>query len=76
MSIALGLRAPLGAQAGYPAAFSIAHPSANAQAAEAYASLHLMSPQINGAAAAGTYGRTSLVSANLFPWFLCPASSA
>nr|DBA28365.1 TPA: hypothetical protein GDO54_008745 [Pyxicephalus adspersus] len=59
--LALGLRAPLGAQGGYPAAFSIAHASANAEGAAAYAGLHLMSPQINGAAAAGTYGRTSLV---------------
>ncbi|PIO41104.1 hypothetical protein AB205_0115360 [Aquarana catesbeiana] len=59
--LALGLRAPLGAQGGYPAAFSIAHPSASAEGAGAYAGLHLMSPQINGAAAAGTYGRTSLV---------------
>lgn len=58
---ALGLRAPLGAQGGYPAAFSIAHPSVNAEGAGAYAGLHLMSPQLNGAAA-GTYGRSSLVS--------------
>ncbi|XP_040177811.1 transducin-like enhancer protein 1 isoform X5 [Rana temporaria] len=58
--LALGLRAPLGAQGGYPAAFSIAHPSASAEGAGAYAGLHLMSPQLNGAAA-GTYGRTSLV---------------
>lgn len=69
VSTALGLRAPLGAQGGYPAAFSIAHPSASAEGAGAYAGLHLMSPQLNGAAAAGTYGRTSLVSTNFQPAF-------
>ncbi|KAE8632646.1 hypothetical protein XENTR_v10001611 [Xenopus tropicalis] len=61
-SLALGLRTPLGGQGGYPAAFSIAHPSVNADGAGAYAGLHLMSPQINGATAAGTYGRSPLVS--------------
>ncbi|XP_044125720.1 transducin-like enhancer protein 1 isoform X1 [Bufo gargarizans] len=59
--LALGLRGPMGTQGGYPAAFSIAHPSVNAEGAAAYAGLHIMSPQINGAAAAGTYGRSSLV---------------
>ncbi|MEE6487421.1 hypothetical protein FKM82_014893 [Ascaphus truei] len=63
--LALGLRNSLAAQGAYPAAFSMAHPSVSgesAAAAAAYAGLHLMSPQINGGAAAGSYGRSPLVS--------------
>ncbi|NXS13928.1 TLE1 protein, partial [Neodrepanis coruscans] len=60
---ALGLRNPLGVQSPYSAAFSLAHPAVNGDVAGtgAYASLHLMSPQLNGAAAAvgaGSYGRS------------------
>uniref|UniRef100_A0A8C5IV68 Uncharacterized protein n=1 Tax=Junco hyemalis TaxID=40217 RepID=A0A8C5IV68_JUNHY len=61
---ALGLRNPLGVQSPYSAAFGLAHPAVNGDVAGsgAYASLHLMSPQLNGAAAAGGYGRSPLVS--------------
>lgn len=53
-------------QSPYSAAFGMAHPAVNGDMAGtgAYASLHLMSPQINGAAAAvgaGSYGRSPLV---------------
>lgn len=63
---ALGLRNPLGMQSPYSAAFSMAHPAVNGDMAGtgAYGSLHLMSPQLNGAAAAvgaGSYGRSPLV---------------
>lgn len=63
---ALGLRNPLGVQSPYSAAFGMAHPAVNGDMAgtSAYASLHLMSPQLNGAAAAvgaGSYGRSPLV---------------
>lgn len=63
---ALGLRNPLGVQSPYSAAFGMAHPAVNGDMAGtgAYASLHLMSPQLNGAAAAvgaGSYGRSPLV---------------
>ncbi|NXT64417.1 TLE1 protein, partial [Chaetops frenatus] len=61
--LALGLRNPLGVQSPYSAAFGLAHPAVNGDVAGtgAYASLHLMSPQLNGAAAAvgaGGYGRS------------------
>lgn len=53
-------------QSPYSAAFGMAHPVVNGDMAGtgAYASLHLMSPQLNGAAAAvgaGSYGRSPLV---------------
>lgn len=53
-------------QSPYSAAFGLAHPAVNGDVAGtgAYASLHLMSPQLNGAAAtvgAGSYGRSPLV---------------
>ncbi|XP_030919113.1 transducin-like enhancer protein 1 [Geospiza fortis] len=53
--LALGLRNPLGVQSPYSAAFGLAHPAVNGDVAGsgAYASLHLMSPQLNGAAAGG-----------------------
>ncbi|XP_067414831.1 transducin-like enhancer protein 1 isoform X2 [Emydura macquarii macquarii] len=62
-SLALGLRNPLAAQGSYPAAFGMAHPSVNGDmaGAGAYAGLHLVSPQLNGAAAAAGYGRSPLV---------------
>ncbi|NXE56605.1 TLE1 protein, partial [Casuarius casuarius] len=61
--LALGLRTPLGVQSPYSAAFGMAHPAVNGDVAgsSAYASLHLVSPQLNGAAAAvgaGSYGRS------------------
>lgn len=57
----------MGVQSPYSAAFGMAHPAVNGDMAGtgAYASLHLMSPQLNGAAAAvgaGSYGRSPLVS--------------
>ncbi|XP_026510850.1 transducin-like enhancer protein 1, partial [Terrapene carolina triunguis] len=65
-SLALGLRNPLAMQSSYPAAFSLAHPSVNGDmaGAGAYAGLHLVSSQLNGAAAAvgaAGYGRSPLV---------------
>ncbi|XP_075758674.1 transducin-like enhancer protein 1 isoform X2 [Pelodiscus sinensis] len=65
-SLALGLRNPLAMQSSYPAAFGMAHPSVNGDVAGAgaYAGLHLMSPQLNGAAVAvgaAGYGRSPLV---------------
>ncbi|NXC46278.1 TLE1 protein, partial [Penelope pileata] len=58
--LALGLRTPLGVQSPYSAAFGMAHPAVNGDmaGAGAYAGLHLVSPQLNGAAAAGSYGRS------------------
>uniref|UniRef100_A0A8C9EUN9 Uncharacterized protein n=1 Tax=Pavo cristatus TaxID=9049 RepID=A0A8C9EUN9_PAVCR len=58
---ALGLRTPMGVQSPY--SFSMAHPAVNGDmaGAGAYASLHLVSPQLNGTAAAGSYGRSPLV---------------
>ncbi|NXJ15774.1 TLE1 protein, partial [Odontophorus gujanensis] len=55
---ALGLRTPLGVQSPY--SFSMAHPAVNGDmaGAGAYASLHLVTPQLNGTAAAGSYGRS------------------
>ncbi|XP_031460557.1 transducin-like enhancer protein 1 isoform X2 [Phasianus colchicus] len=60
-SLALGLRTPLGVQSPY--SFSMAHPAVNGDmaGAGAYASLHLVSPQLNGTAAASSYGRSPLV---------------
>ncbi|OXB59950.1 hypothetical protein ASZ78_008086 [Callipepla squamata] len=60
-SLALGLRTPLGVQSPY--SFSMAHPAVNGDmaGAGAYASLHLVTPQLNGTAAAGSYGRSPLV---------------
>nr|XP_056701618.1 transducin-like enhancer protein 1 [Euleptes europaea] len=64
-SLALGLRNPLALQSAYPAAFNVAHASVNGEmaGAGAYAGLHLVAPQINGAAVvgAGTYGRSPMV---------------
>ncbi|XP_030396707.1 transducin-like enhancer protein 1 isoform X2 [Gopherus evgoodei] len=65
-SLALGLRNPLAMQSSYPAAFGMAHPSVNGDmaGAGAYAGLHLVSSQLNGAAAAvgaAGYGRSPLV---------------
>ncbi|XP_015278811.1 PREDICTED: transducin-like enhancer protein 1 isoform X2 [Gekko japonicus] len=64
-SLALGLRNPLALQGTYPAAFNVAHASVNGEmaGAGAYAGLHLVAPQINGAAVVGasTYGRSPLV---------------
>lgn len=56
-------------QSPYSAAFGLAHPAVNGDVAGtgAYASLHLMSPQLNGAAGAGGYGRSPLVR-DLVPW--------
>uniref|UniRef100_A0A8D0L731 Groucho/TLE N-terminal Q-rich domain-containing protein n=1 Tax=Sphenodon punctatus TaxID=8508 RepID=A0A8D0L731_SPHPU len=64
-SLALGLRNPLAVQSSYPATFSMTHPSVNGDmaAAGAYAGLHLVSTQLNGAAVGGGggYGRSPLV---------------
>ncbi|XP_060088706.1 transducin-like enhancer protein 1 isoform X2 [Heteronotia binoei] len=64
-SLALGLRNPLALQGTYPATFNVTHASVNGEIASAgaYAGLHLVAPQINGAAVvgAGTYGRSPLV---------------
>lgn len=63
---ALSLRNPLTVPSSYQAAFNMAHASINGEMASsgAYASLHLMSPQLNGAAVVGSssYGRSPLVS--------------
>uniref|UniRef100_A0A670XNL5 Groucho/TLE N-terminal Q-rich domain-containing protein n=1 Tax=Pseudonaja textilis TaxID=8673 RepID=A0A670XNL5_PSETE len=67
-SLALSLRNPLTVQSSYQAAFNVAHVSVNGDmvGTGAYAGLHLVSPQLNGAAVVGTgsYGRSPLVS----PW--------
>ncbi|RMC00918.1 hypothetical protein DUI87_22605 [Hirundo rustica rustica] len=75
--LALGLRNPLGVQSPYSAAFGLAHPAVNGDVAGtgAYASLHLMSPQLNGAAAAvgaGSYGRSPLVGYDPHPHMRVP----
>ncbi|MBN3281075.1 TLE1 protein, partial [Polyodon spathula] len=61
--LALALRNPLSVQGSYPGAFGLAHSGVNgemaAAAAGAYAGLHLVSPQMNGAAA--NYGRPPVV---------------
>ncbi|MGH0147141.1 UNVERIFIED_CONTAM: hypothetical protein FKN15_010159 [Acipenser sinensis] len=62
---ALALRNPLSMQGSYPGSFGLAHPGVNgemaiAAAAGAYAGLHLVSPQMNGVAAAN-YGRPPVV---------------
>uniref|UniRef100_A0A8C5WNV3 Groucho/TLE N-terminal Q-rich domain-containing protein n=1 Tax=Laticauda laticaudata TaxID=8630 RepID=A0A8C5WNV3_LATLA len=65
-SLALSLRNPLTVQSSYQAAFNVAHVSVNGDmvGTGAYAGLHLVSPQLNGAAVVGTgsYGRSPLVS--------------
>ncbi|XP_071655682.1 transducin-like enhancer protein 1 isoform X4 [Patagioenas fasciata] len=80
-SLALGLRNPLGMQSPYSAAFSMAHPAVNGDMAGtgAYGSLHLMSPQLNGAAAAvgaGSYGRSPLVGYDPHPHMRVPGLAA
>ncbi|XP_058714645.1 transducin-like enhancer protein 1 [Poecile atricapillus] len=75
--LALGLRNPLGVQSPYSAAFGLAHPAVNGDVAGtgAYAGLHLMSPQLNGAAAAvgaGGYGRSPLVGYDPHPHMRVP----
>uniref|UniRef100_A0A6J0TUV9 Transducin-like enhancer protein 1 isoform X1 n=1 Tax=Pogona vitticeps TaxID=103695 RepID=A0A6J0TUV9_9SAUR len=64
-SLALSLRNPLTVQSSYQAAFNVAHASVNGDlaGAGAYAGLHLMSPQLNGATVVGAtaYGRSPLV---------------
>ncbi|KAM9215291.1 transducin-like enhancer protein 1 [Leptosomus discolor] len=79
--LALGLRNPLGVQSPYSAAFGIAHPAVNGDMAGtgAYASLHLMSPQLNGAAAAvgaSSYGRSPLVGYDPHPHMRVPGLAA
>ncbi|XP_072701686.1 transducin-like enhancer protein 1 isoform X1 [Ciconia boyciana] len=79
--LALGLRNPLGVQSPYSAAFGMAHPAVNGDMAGtgAYASLHLMSPQLNGAAAAvgaGSYGRSPLVGYDPHPHMRIPGLAA
>ncbi|XP_037240305.1 transducin-like enhancer protein 1 isoform X1 [Falco rusticolus] len=79
--LALGLRNPLGVQTPYSAAFGMAHPVVNGDMAGtgAYASLHLMSPQLNGAAAAvgaGSYGRSPLVGYDPHPHMRVPGLAA
>ncbi|XP_014814140.1 PREDICTED: transducin-like enhancer protein 1 isoform X3 [Calidris pugnax] len=78
---ALGLRNPLGVQSPYSAAFGMAHPAVNGDMAGtgAYTSLHLMSPQLNGAAAAvgaGSYGRSPLVGYDPHPHMRVPGLAA
>ncbi|XP_075300149.1 transducin-like enhancer protein 1 isoform X3 [Opisthocomus hoazin] len=78
---ALGLRNPLGVQTPYSAAFGMAHPAVNGDMAGtgAYASLHLVSPQLNGAAAAvgaGSYGRSPLVGYDPHPHMRVPGLAA
>ncbi|XP_075632599.1 transducin-like enhancer protein 1 isoform X4 [Balearica regulorum gibbericeps] len=78
---ALGLRNPLGVQSPYSAAFGMAHPAVNGDMAGtgAYASLHLMSPQLNGAVAAvgaGSYGRSPLVGYDPHPHMRVPGLAA
>ncbi|XP_053228240.1 transducin-like enhancer protein 1 isoform X1 [Podarcis raffonei] len=64
-SLALSLRNPLTVQSSYQAAFNVAHASVNGDMASAgpYAGLHLVTPQLNGAAVVGaaSYGRSPLV---------------
>ncbi|GAB0200758.1 transducin-like enhancer protein 1 isoform X2 [Grus americana] len=79
--LALGLRNPLGVQSPYSAAFGMAHPTVNGDVAGtgAYASLHLMSPQLNGAVAAvgaGSYGRSPLVGYDPHPHMRVPGLAA
>uniref|UniRef100_A0A8B9ST04 Groucho/TLE N-terminal Q-rich domain-containing protein n=1 Tax=Anas platyrhynchos TaxID=8839 RepID=A0A8B9ST04_ANAPL len=79
--LALGLRTPLGVQSPYSATFGMAHPAVNGDmaGAGAYASLHLVSPQLNGAAAAvgaGSYGRSPLVGYDPHPHMRVPGLAA
>ncbi|XP_054252192.1 transducin-like enhancer protein 1 isoform X7 [Indicator indicator] len=76
-----GLRNPLGVQSPYSAAFGMAHAAVNGDVAGTggYASLHLMSPQLNGAAAAvgaGSYGRSPLVGYDPHPHMRVPGLAA
>ncbi|XP_027328353.3 transducin-like enhancer protein 1 isoform X1 [Anas platyrhynchos] len=79
--LALGLRTPLGVQSPYSATFGMAHPAVNGDmaGAGAYASLHLVSPQLNGAAAAvgaGSYGQSPLVGYDPHPHMRVPGLAA
>uniref|UniRef100_A0A8B9FZG6 TLE family member 2, transcriptional corepressor n=1 Tax=Amazona collaria TaxID=241587 RepID=A0A8B9FZG6_9PSIT len=76
--LALSLRNPLGVQSPYSAAFGMAHAAVNGDMAGTgpYASLHLMSPQLNGAAAAGSYGRSPLVGYDPHPHMRVPGLAA
>ncbi|XP_040393775.1 transducin-like enhancer protein 1 isoform X3 [Cygnus olor] len=79
--LALGLRTPLGVQSPYSATFGMAHPAVNGDmaGAGAYASLHLVSPQLNGTAAAvgaGSYGRSPLVGYDPHPHMRVPGLAA
>ncbi|XP_060640989.2 transducin-like enhancer protein 1 isoform X1 [Anolis sagrei] len=79
-SLALSLRNPLTVQSSYQAAFSVAHASANGEipGASSYTGLHLMSPQLNGAAVVGAtgYGRSPLVAYDPHSHLRVPALSA
>ncbi|XP_053157822.1 transducin-like enhancer protein 1 isoform X2 [Hemicordylus capensis] len=76
---ALGLRNPLTVQSSYPAAFNVGHVSVNGEMASsgAYAGLHLVTPQLNGAAVVGaaTYGRSPLVAYDPHSHLRVPALS-
>ncbi|XP_061212040.1 transducin-like enhancer protein 1 isoform X1 [Neopsephotus bourkii] len=76
--LALSLRNPLGVQSPYSAAFGMAHAAVNGDMAGTgpYASLHLMSPQLNGAAATGSYGRSPLVGYDPHPHMRVPGLAA
>ncbi|XP_061870847.1 transducin-like enhancer protein 1 isoform X1 [Colius striatus] len=77
--LALGLRNPLGVQSPYSAAFSMAHSTVNGDMAGsgAYAGLHLVSPQLNGAAVgAAAYGRSPLVGYDPHPHMRVPGLAA
>ncbi|KAM8986887.1 transducin-like enhancer protein 1 isoform 1-T1 [Guaruba guarouba] len=76
--LALSLRNPLGVQSPYSAAFGMAHAAVNGDMAGTgpYASLHLMSPQLNGAAAASSYGRSPLVGYDPHPHMRVPGLAA
>ncbi|XP_064424409.1 transducin-like enhancer protein 2a isoform X3 [Latimeria chalumnae] len=80
-SLALGLRNPLSVQGSYPGAFAMAHPGVNGEmaGAGAYASMHLVSQQINGAAAAAAavnYGRSPVVGYESHPHMRVPGLPA
>ncbi|XP_012986411.2 transducin-like enhancer protein 2 isoform X1 [Melopsittacus undulatus] len=76
--LALSLRNPLGVQSPYSAAFGMAHAAVNGDIAGTgpYASLHLMSPQLNGAVATGSYGRSPLVGYDPHPHMRVPGLAA
>ncbi|XP_038628466.1 transducin-like enhancer protein 1 isoform X2 [Tachyglossus aculeatus] len=75
-SLALSLRNPLAVQTSYPSPFSMAHPALNGEVSGtgAYASLHLVSSQINGASA--SYSRSPLVSYDSHTHMRVPGGSA